>query len=61
MSNLIKKESGVLAPSGVSSVVGIGLVAGGIGALPVWLLATMLPGGIFVWAAILIVAGVLIY
>jgi hypothetical protein len=62
MSSLIKRESGVLARNGgVSSAVGGGMVAAGAATLPIWLLATMLPGGILIWATIFIIAGIFIY
>lgn len=62
MSTLIKRESGSLIKSdSVSSAVGGGMVAAGAATLPVWLIASLLPGGVFIWATLFIVAGFLLY
>lgn len=56
MSNLMKRPSSdvSLAPSPVGTT----MIKAGAGGLGIWALAALLPGGVFVWAAILIVLGI---
>lgn len=61
MSNLIPKSSGSLVKhEGVLDSVSDGLIIAGLGVAPVWLTALLLPGGVFVWAVLYVVAGMAI-
>lgn len=56
--SLMKTQSSALAPTGPKSGVSAGLVIGPMATLA---LATLLPGGFFFWALVMLVIGVITY
>jgi hypothetical protein len=61
MTNLIPRGSSDLANhDGIADSVSDGLIIAGLGVAPVWLTATLLPGGVFVWAVLYVLAGMAI-